>query len=132
MDLRRARPEDSRLVWSWANDPQTRANSFDPTPIAWEDHCAWFARQDDLWVGWDGEVPVGSVRLHDGEISVTVAPEQRGKGYAAQLIRAAVRPNTRAQVFEENVPSYRAFVSARFVELERKDGVIEMVWPGLH
>lgn len=121
MDLRRARPEDSRLVWSWANDPKTRANSFDPTPIAWEDHCAWFAQQDDLWVGWDGDVPVGSVRLHDGEISVTV-----------ELIRAAVRPNTRAQVFEENVASYRAFLSARFVELERKDGVIEMVWPGLH
>ena len=40
--LRRAEANDSRMIWSWANDPLTRAVSFSSDPIPWESHVEWF------------------------------------------------------------------------------------------
>lgn len=117
-------------MWYWANDPDTRRNSFESDPIPWAVHEAWWEKhQKHLQVGW---LPVGVVRLEDGEISVNVAPSLRGQGYGTEIIRAAVLPNTLARIKETNAPSLRAFKSARFVEISRADGVVEMVYPGLH
>ncbi|MGH9508910.1 MAG: UDP-2,4-diacetamido-2,4,6-trideoxy-beta-L-altropyranose hydrolase, partial [Terriglobales bacterium] len=40
--LRRATEQDCRLLWEWANDPDTRANSFSSELIPWDDHQRWF------------------------------------------------------------------------------------------
>ncbi|HLF07214.1 MAG TPA: UDP-2,4-diacetamido-2,4,6-trideoxy-beta-L-altropyranose hydrolase, partial [Thermoplasmata archaeon] len=45
ISFRRAASGDARLVWEWANDPDTREASFDTAPIPWETHEDWFAKK---------------------------------------------------------------------------------------
>ena len=44
ISLRPATAADEALLLRWANDPQVRANSFSPEPIAPSDHHHWFQR----------------------------------------------------------------------------------------
>ncbi len=41
LSLRRATRDDARLLWEWANDPGTRAQSFVQDAIPWDRHVAW-------------------------------------------------------------------------------------------
>ena len=43
--LRPAREDDCRLLWEWANDPETRKASFSSEEILWNDHAAWYAKK---------------------------------------------------------------------------------------
>jgi UDP-2,4-diacetamido-2,4,6-trideoxy-beta-L-altropyranose hydrolase len=132
--LREAGPDDCRLVWQWANEPSVRAASFNPEPIPWEGHRAWFAGKladaNCLFfiVEADGQGPLGQVRCDlSGEqavISIALAPDARGKGLGTRVIREAcaralqtgrVR-SVLALVRAENEPSRAAFLRAGFVE----------------
>ena len=130
---RPARPTDVRLYFEWANDPQTRQQSFNAEPISWENHEAWFARKMAdpnallLVFDTDDNVPVGQVRFEkqaNGEviIGVSVDKDFRGRGLASVLIREACTdcrvkwgnvPVT-AYIKPENVASVRAFGKAGF------------------
>jgi UDP-2,4-diacetamido-2,4,6-trideoxy-beta-L-altropyranose hydrolase len=132
--LRPAAPEDCRLVWEWANEPTTRAASFNPEPIPWGAHRAWFAGKlaDGNCLLFIVEAPdggpVGQVRcdLGDGQaiISVGLAPSARGKGYGLWSIRRACEHAYRtgrarsvlALVRVENAASRGAFLRAGFVD----------------
>src|ERR1035437_4870882 len=64
---RRATVADSRQLWTWRNDPATRAGSKSHTEVPWDDHHRWFtaslARTDRiLLVVQDPVGPVGTVR----------------------------------------------------------------------
>ncbi len=94
--LRSVDSGDRGLVWLWANDPQTRANSFNKSPIPWESHCRWFDRQTSapdvrFWMLEDLAAPVGHIRYQaaaDGELATigfTVGVQYRGKGYGTRL-----------------------------------------------
>ena len=98
--LRLAEPDDSEQVWHWANDPETRANSFSPEPIPWEDHQRWFARQlsdpDRLLLMADiDHHQLGQIRfdLADGRavVSFSLMPSARGFGWGAPLLIAGTR-----------------------------------------
>lgn len=129
--LRPARADDARLLFEWSNDPIVRTGSFDSRPIVWEDHLAWLdARLNDpqsrIWIAESGGIPVGVTRFAiDGDratISVTVAPEWRGKGMGEQLISLATgrlllteRTSTvDAWIRPENTASVRAFEAAGY------------------
>ena len=129
--LRRATRRDAYCLWHWANDPSTRAASFHSDRISWEDHVEWLqARLGDpataLLVGITSQGAVGQVRFdkRDGvdEISIGVAPEQRGLGIGRLLLRAALRWHARVQprrpvrarVKSENAASRRMFAGAGF------------------
>jgi spore coat polysaccharide biosynthesis predicted glycosyltransferase SpsG/RimJ/RimL family protein N-acetyltransferase len=131
LDLRRAEPGDAELLWAWANDPLTRAQSFSSEPIPWETHLAWFRERCEdpahaLFVAGDRGGPVGLVRFapagSDLEIAVVVAPERRGQHLAAPLIDAGVRRVARergpatvvARIKVGNTASQRAFRAADF------------------
>jgi RimJ/RimL family protein N-acetyltransferase len=109
-----------------------------PTPpeVAPAEHAAWLERvladpdRTLLVVEREGE-PVGTVRFDreggeggEATISVTVAPEQRGRGVGVQVIREstelelAARPQLAcavALVKAENAASQRAFERAGYV-----------------
>lgn len=121
MRHRPATRDDAALLFAWANDPETRRQSFTTEPIAWETHVAWLERRlaDSLILIFENPEPVGVVRIQDGVISITVAPEHRGKGYATPMIREAAQPGTIAEVKPDNVASLRAFAAAGFVEISR-------------
>ena len=96
--LRRAQMEDMDLIYEWANDPVTRANSFQQETIPYEVHQQWFqgVMQDPeviLYILMDEQIPVGQIRIRvegdTGEISYSIAPVHRGKGYGRKLLSLA-------------------------------------------
>jgi RimJ/RimL family protein N-acetyltransferase len=143
--LRPARtPEDCRLIWEWACDPDTLQATRDPSPPSWETHVAWFGRDDPnrslLMALTDDGVPFGEIRFdrqardpRAATVSVNVAPEHRRKGLGTDLIRTATERYLRelgpegrvdAWVKESNVASIRAFESAGYLEQARTSGEV--------
>ena len=140
--LREARMSDAELLWRWANDRETRQNSFSKAAIPYADHVAWLERRlasdaTRIWIFSDAEVPVGQVRFdisdEVAEVGITVAPEQRGRGYAEAMLRQAVarlceergeRVRPQAFVFAHNAASLRLFRACGFEEVAtvRRDG----------
>lgn len=130
--LRPAIAGDCALVYQWANDLEIRAVSFCRAPIAWEEHCQWFAERlgnpaHVFLIAVDGEgQPLGQVRFavadHTAVISVSLAKKFRGAGLGARLIRQASRQVMAAQgvtkilahIRPENRNSIQAFVKAGF------------------
>lgn len=88
------------MLWEWVNDPAVRASAFSTDSVPWIGHQGWFARRladNDcvIFIGLDeGGIPVGQVRfegdLERATVSVSIAPNHRGKGYAPLLLRLAV------------------------------------------
>lgn len=128
---RQARMEDADLLWSWANDPETRRNSFNKSPIPYAQHLAWLQTRlrsatTRLWIFSDGDGPVGLVRSEDDgtgwELHIVVAPERRGRGYGRTVLAQAVeltralaggRP-IRAKVLALNAASLTLFEGCGF------------------
>jgi UDP-2,4-diacetamido-2,4,6-trideoxy-beta-L-altropyranose hydrolase len=133
--LRRARADDIRLLWEWANDPEVRAASFSSAPIPWETHVAWFAekvRQNRslLFIAEnEAGIAFGQIRFdlkdREAELNLSLAKEKRGLGLAAPLIEAGVREllagaeceRVHAFVKLQNAASARAFEKAGFVRV---------------
>lgn len=132
MRLRPAGRDDAELIWYWANDPTTRANSFDSRPIPWDRHLEWYAAKltsDDarIWMlEIDGRA-VGEIRYDRspdrlGTISYMVAPEERGRGYGVALLRMSLPlacqelalRSIEGLTFSANQASARAFERAGF------------------
>ena len=99
--VRHARLSDEGLLLAWANDPETRQNSFLPNPISAEDHRRWFrSRLRDLdgcrlyVVETEEGIPVGQVRFEREDpawaISYSLAPQFRKRGLGRPLLEAAL------------------------------------------
>jgi UDP-2,4-diacetamido-2,4,6-trideoxy-beta-L-altropyranose hydrolase len=130
--LRRVEPQDCKLLWEWANDPEARRVSFSPGTIAWEDHVAWFRqklgdRNAVLYVAVDDEQSaVGFIRYQIKErravVSINVAPRFRGLGYGNAILSLANQElfrTTGADVIDAyvkwgNTASIRLFTAAGF------------------
>ena len=137
--LRPATLDDADLLLAWANDPVTRTSGFHPRPIAPDEHRAWLETQlgataTRLYIGLAGAVPIGQLRLARGpddrtELSISVAPEARGRGFgrhllAAGLLAAGADPALAgttliARVRPQNRASLALFHGAGFAELDR-------------
>lgn len=100
LSLRVARSEDRDLLLVWANDPETRAASFHPAHIDPTTHDAWFAHRlaksdGRIWIGFMDGRPIGQIRVDRdaedrGEISISVAEQERGQGLARRLLHAGM------------------------------------------
>lgn len=98
--LRPAEPGDRDLLLEWANEPTTRAASFYPTRIQPEEHDRWFAARlgspdSAIWIGEIDGRPIGQVRVirtdeRKGEVSISLAPEARGRGLSRPLLLAGM------------------------------------------
>lgn len=134
LKLRFVQAEDCGTIWEWANDPTTRAASFTKEFISWDSHVKWFsAKLSDpnclFLIALDSDnVPVGQARFaidgHEAVISVSLARNQRGKGYGSQLIHRAIQilfdnASVRlihAYIKPDNIRSTRAFIRAGFID----------------
>jgi UDP-2,4-diacetamido-2,4,6-trideoxy-beta-L-altropyranose hydrolase len=148
--LRRARPDDVRRLFEWANDPAVRAASFSTEPISWETHVDWFERKigqnrNLLFIAEDENgAALGQIRFDlkgsEAELNLSLAKEKRGVGLAVPLIEAGVREvlaSTRCEtvhafVKPQNAASGRAFEKAGFVragiEQVRGNSAVHFVW----
>lgn len=134
--LRPAQAADCEHVFEWANDPTTRAASFQSARIDHEEHVRWFAaslknpRRHLLMAELGGEL-VGLVRfdaLDDAtlEVGINLAPAARGRRLATPLLQAGagfaagLGANTIvAHIRPSNTASQRAFRRAGYREVER-------------
>lgn len=133
--VRAAAPADSALLLAWRNDSQTRAWSRTTDPVTPAEHETWLTRvladpdRRLLVAELDGEFdsefdgrPVGTVRFdRDGgawEVSITVAPDARGRRLAVPILLAAEQslgPATvRATVHRDNAASLALFERAGY------------------
>jgi spore coat polysaccharide biosynthesis predicted glycosyltransferase SpsG/RimJ/RimL family protein N-acetyltransferase len=123
---------DADLLLQWRNEPAVRAVSTTTDEIAPSEHAAWLQRvlpdpDRTLLIAEREGVPVGSVRFDrdgaDSEISITIAPAQRGRHVGAKAIaettelELAARPalgRVLARVGAANPASRRAFERAGY------------------
>jgi UDP-2,4-diacetamido-2,4,6-trideoxy-beta-L-altropyranose hydrolase len=131
---------DESLLIEWANDPETRRNSFNPAPIRPETHKQWFKAHMEspnkphfYIVQAMGSIPLGQVRFEDHgpewEIHFALAPMFRGLGLGRRFLTAALRTFRTevpqdvifGQVKDENFASKRIFESLGF-EIRPSEG----------
>jgi UDP-2,4-diacetamido-2,4,6-trideoxy-beta-L-altropyranose hydrolase len=96
MKLQKVNDQDCRALWTLANDPETRKNSFNSDRIPWEEHQSWFSRQmrdpkSAIFLAWNGQSsPIGMLRYQKeadrATVSLSVACEYRGQGYGNALL----------------------------------------------
>ena len=139
--LRPATADDWARLLAWRNDPVTRAASKRTAPVARDAHIAWLTAalanpHIRLMIASDPgrDVVVGTCRLdltgeREAEVSITIDPLQRGRGYATALLRTVIDLATdidmfKAEIKAGNVASMRAFAAARFAPVSERDGLI--------
>jgi UDP-2,4-diacetamido-2,4,6-trideoxy-beta-L-altropyranose hydrolase len=144
--IRGALLEDLELLFEWANDPVTRANSYSTAPIDHETHVHWFqqALNDpgvSIFIVEEDGVSIAQIRFSitsdGGMISFSVSPGSRGKGLSKHVLALgtnrikAHHPDLRrvfGYVRKDNIPSVRAFERAGFTAVaeEPVHGVLSL------
>lgn len=135
--IREATINDATVLFDWANDPETRKNSFNSGPIEWNHHIHWFKKKLDdakskIYILQYNEMTVGVVRFEINEttiIGVTVAPDHRGMGFGAEILKTACNTfwgnNTDsilAYIKKGNIASQHVFEKAGFI-FQREDKI---------
>jgi len=134
MIFRPATMEDARQLFDWRNDPQTRVNSINIKKVEWESHVTWLESSlvnssRRIFIAMIEGEAVGTIRLDDDsskgktELSWTIAPDQRGKGYGQAMVQAAIDlplvkgKKILARIKPENTPSIKIVEKLGFVKL---------------
>ena len=135
--IREATIKDAKILFDWANDTETRQNSFNSVIIDWNNHIKWFKNKLNdpackIYILYSNEKPVGVVRFEVNEttiVGVTVAPNYRGMGLGSEILKIARntfwKNNTDsilAYIKKGNIASQRIFEKAGFSFL-REDEV---------
>lgn len=132
--LRRVEEKDVDLIFSWANDPDVRKNSFSTARIPYKEHVEWFKRMlsrrdTGQYIMIVDGIDVGQIRVmvenESAEIGYSIASEYRGMGYGKgilSLVPDIVKrdfPNVKklvAKVKTDNVASQKAFLDNHYLE----------------
>jgi RimJ/RimL family protein N-acetyltransferase len=132
MEIRSVVIDDAKLLFDWANDLDTRSNSFNTEMIAWETHLSWLQKKlkeanRSFYLFIQDNEPVGVVRFETSNeivIGITVAPMHRGKGLGSLMIRMACarfhkknNADIHAYIKKRNIQSQKSFEKAGFVFL---------------
>lgn len=130
--LRSVNDIDSGLLYAWANDEDVRKNAFNTQPIAWNEHCTWFAKKMhdskcSMYIFQnDRRLPLGQIRgdIVDGKIEIdySIDKNQRGKGYGKKMLELFIEKSFGlaktiefiAKVKIENVASQKCFEACGF------------------
>jgi UDP-2,4-diacetamido-2,4,6-trideoxy-beta-L-altropyranose hydrolase len=134
LDVRPAGLEDAEQAWRWRNHPATRRYIFDPAPIPWGTHEAWWKRsvasdQRSLLVIRSGRTDLGVMRFdYQGDqatVSIYLDPDLLGLGLGTFALRAGRRwllaqegrsgiRTLLAEILPPNTSSQRIFASAGY------------------
>jgi RimJ/RimL family protein N-acetyltransferase len=131
---REATEADAGLLLGWRNDPRTRQSSRSTAVVALDEHLAWLrgVLADPgrlLLVVEHEDEPAATVRFdrRDGdgwEVSITLAPEQRGRGLSGAVLAEGERVARErlgirvvfAAVHQDNTASAKLFERAGYLE----------------
>ena len=129
--LRPAPRDDTAMILVWRNDPHTRAMSVTSHAVTPAEHEAFVsgtiaATDRWLYIAETAGRAIGMVRLDaEGpaslEVSLSIAPSERGKGYALALLHATEQAALQlgavhlvAVIRPENIASLKAFEAAGY------------------
>ncbi len=145
LTLRQAGASDADLLLEWRNNPEAVRFSVSRREVGPAEHRQWLAHAlasptTRLWIAERGGIAVGQVRLDprtDGhEVSLAVAPRERGRGVGLELLGGlmalAVTEGLQpllARVDRDNVASIRVFLRAGFVQTRADARMIHLRWP---
>lgn len=140
---RHAKPSDEKLLLKWANDPQTRQNSFSSEIITPETHHEWFNRKlrdlDECYlyiIETKEGIPIGQVRFEKKdcfwEINYLLSPDFRRKGLGRKLIEETLMnfklecPDVLilGRVKEDNIKSQKILENLNFEKTSRGGEVV--------
>lgn len=133
---------DMLTILEWSNDPETRKQSFNPSPISIEEHEAWFSRkliamtskQCFFYMLEKNNIPIGSIRLdsvNDTDstyiISYMISPDFRGFGFGSQIIKSLIELLDEGSIIQKpiylsayvkhsNIASQKCFQKLNFKE----------------
>jgi GNAT superfamily N-acetyltransferase len=121
---------DADLLLAWRNDPETRHQELDETPVAPGAHLRWLHGipaapvAHRLYIPFPRPIPVGTGRLDlnagTATLSLLIAPEYRRQGLGTHLVQLLVAEATqrgyrpRAFVKATNPGSLQVFFRAGF------------------
>ena len=131
ISLRPADSSDCNALFNWRNDPDTRAASIETSEIDASKHRYWYSQtlQNPLrkiLIGMFDQQAIGMVRLDHilaedrVEVSIILAPEARGAGFAAPLLSKGLEQNPfgtsrfSATIKPTNVASQKIFAACGF------------------
>lgn len=138
LSVRRAVAGDAQTLFDWRNDETTRLNSRSQDPLSWEGHVGWLERclgdpERILLMVSDPSGDVATVRWDrhagcDWEVSITVAPQHRGRRLGRALLAAGERAldvpgpvRMLAGIHHDNAASRRLFRSAGYLPHQPAD-----------
>jgi UDP-2,4-diacetamido-2,4,6-trideoxy-beta-L-altropyranose hydrolase len=114
--VRHLEPKDCETIWLWANDEETRKQSFSGEFIPWNSHKKWFEEligdpNKYHYIAFNQEgVAVGYVRFYLNEsealCSLTIAPEFRGKRLGSIILAESIRMLFKEETKVEKVIGY--------------------------
>lgn len=137
MKFRRAKADDAKLAFDWANDPEVRKYSYTKSGILWKEHIQWFTKKISdncckYFIVEIDSIPVGQIRfdLSNDEpetyvISYLISKDWRGKGLGNSILVKGIQ-NLRithpvqkiiGYVQDLNIGSIKAFDRAGFKKI---------------
>lgn len=147
ISIRKATSLDVHITYEWANDKDTRLNSFSSQPISFENHQSWWQAKmkDSEALYLIGELDGSAAclirfdKIADGAsyiIGINLDPIYRGKRLSHQILQAACNEffNVKSLPIEayikpDNMPSVKTFEKAGFrfvkqVEIAGSDALL--------
>lgn len=141
--FRRATLADGTVLYSWRTDPETARYSLSGGPGDLKSHMEWLAcvledPHRQLLIAEVNGSAIGTVRLDDApdgwtELSWTVNPEFRGRGFGSKMVGMASREAGRrykARILSSNEPSLRLVRSCGFQVESEHQGLLTFVKHG--
>ena len=134
-ELRNVNEGDMDLLYQWANDIETRKNSFHTEMIEYKDHKKWFENllsdpSKKQYIFMIDDKPLGQIRFivddKEAEIGYSIAPGERGNGYGKIMMELAIKkfhddyPNVEkliGRVRKDNKTSATCFLQSGFEEV---------------
>lgn len=130
--------DDMKDVFDLSNDDLVRQNSFNQDEIDWENHQKWFKNKlkdkncmflivRDFNNNLISQIRFDKIKDTEGDISISISPEFRGKGYGTKVLKAGTEKifsgqrikKINAYVKNENVASKTIFEKAGYILMEK-------------
>ena len=99
IEFREANISDMNTYFKWINDPLVRSLSFNSKKVAMKVHEEWYINKINdenclMLLFMNSNNPIGQIRieketLNQAIISISISSENRGKGYAIDMLKKA-------------------------------------------
>lgn len=141
ISVRRVVEKDSEVIFKWRNDDLTRKMFRTPGLVEWEEHSKWLGitladpNRCLLMCETKEGAPIAVVRFDieagRAELSISLSPIQRGKGFAPKCLSLAIDYFQKhyslvselvAEIKNINLPSRKSFERVGFLVREERDG----------